>query len=102
MGQGTKVGALLELDLLEGDEEGCLERLGDPDGEFEGPADGWDEGPEEAALLEIGSLEGDGQGCVERLLGDPKKQTPRIWLRSKATQRTGPRDQATQTAMSKT
>ena len=80
MGRGTKAGALLELDLLEGDEEGCTERLGNPDGDFEGPADGWDERPEEAALLEIGSLEGDEQGCVERLLGDPKRQTPRIRL----------------------
>jgi hypothetical protein len=31
---------MLKLGLLEADQEGCAERLGDPDGEVEGPADG--------------------------------------------------------------
>jgi hypothetical protein len=30
--------AILELDLLEGDKEGCDETLGDADGKLEGPA----------------------------------------------------------------
>ena len=33
-------GALLKLGWIEGDEEGCAEALGDPDGEVEGPVDG--------------------------------------------------------------
>ena len=56
--------------MLEGDEEGCAETLGDADGELEGPADGPDEGPEEGALLKLGLLEGDEEGCAETL-GDP-------------------------------
>ena len=53
--------------MLEGDEEGCAERLGDPDGEGEGPTDGCNEGPEEGALLKPGLFEGDEEGCAERL-----------------------------------
>ena len=67
---GPKVGALLQLGWLEGDDEGWAERLGDPDGEVEGPVDGRDEGPEEGALLQLGWLEGDDEGWAERL-GDP-------------------------------
>ena len=57
--------------MLEGDEEGCVETLGDPDGGVKSAVDGSDVGPEEGALLEtLGSLEGDEEGCVETL-GDP-------------------------------
>jgi hypothetical protein len=60
--------ALHKLGLLEGDEEGCAETLGDADGELEGPVEGSDVegpvegsdiGPEEGALLKLGLLEGD-------------------------------------------
>ena len=55
--EGAEEGALLKLGLLsKGNEEGCAEKLCDPDGEVEGPLGGWDEGPEECALLKIGLL----------------------------------------------
>ena len=41
---GLEQRALLKLGLLQGDEEGCTESLGHPDGEVEGPVDGGDEG----------------------------------------------------------
>jgi hypothetical protein len=53
-GVGGAEGALLTLGLLEGDEEGCAETLGDPDADVEGPVDGSIEGPEEGALLTLG------------------------------------------------
>ena len=46
-------------------EEGWAERLGDPDGNVEGPLDGCDEGPEDGALLKLGLLEGDEEGCPD-------------------------------------
>jgi hypothetical protein len=52
--EGSEEGILpKELGLLEGDEEGRVETLGNADGELEGPVDGPDEGPEEGALLKI-------------------------------------------------
>jgi hypothetical protein len=51
--------ALLELGWLKGDQEGCAETLGDPDGELGGPVKGTDEGLDEGPLLELGLLEGD-------------------------------------------
>ena len=56
--------------MLEGDEEGWAETLGDAelaDGELEGPVDGSDEGLEEGALLKLGLLEGDEEGWAETL-----------------------------------
>ena len=44
--------------MLEGDEEGCVDVLGDPSGELEDPVDGSDEGLEECPLLKLGLLEG--------------------------------------------
>ena len=38
--EGPEEGALLKLGLLEGDDEGWAETLGDPDGGVEGPVDG--------------------------------------------------------------
>ena len=58
---------MLTLDLVEGDEEGSPETLGDPDGELEDPVDGKDEGPEEGAWLKLGLLEGDEEGSAETL-----------------------------------
>ena len=52
---------------LEGDEEGCAESLGDPDGEVKGPVDDHDDGRREGALLRHGLLEGDEEGCAETL-----------------------------------
>ena len=42
----------------DGPELGAAETLGDTDGELEGPADDWDEGPAEGTLLKLGLLEG--------------------------------------------
>ena len=42
--------------MLKGDEEGCAEKLCDPDGEVEGPLDGCDEGPKECTLLKASLL----------------------------------------------
>jgi hypothetical protein len=53
--------------LFEADEEGYAERLGDPDGELEGPADSADEGLDEGGLLKLGLLEADKEGCAETL-----------------------------------
>ena len=53
--------------MLDGDEEGCVEPLGDPDGGVEGAVVDSDEGPEEGALLKLGSLEGNEEGWAERL-----------------------------------
>ena len=58
--------------MLEGDEEGRAESLGDgelADGELDGPVVGSDEGLEEGPLLILGLLEGDEEGCAERLGG---------------------------------
>ena len=52
--------------MLQGDEDGWAETLGDSDGEVQGPVIcGFDEGPEEGALLKLGSLEGDEGICTE-------------------------------------
>ena len=67
---GTEEGALLQLGVLAGDEEGWTETLGDPDGEVEGPVDGGHDGSEGGALLQLGLLEGDEEGWAETL-GDP-------------------------------
>jgi hypothetical protein len=58
--------------LLEGDEEGCAEILGDAelaDAELEGQVDGSDERLEEGQLLKLGFLEGVEEGFAE-VLGD--------------------------------
>ena len=63
LNKGPEEGALLKLGLLilgllEGDEDGSADQLGDPEGEFEALVDDWDEGPEEDALHKLGLLEG--------------------------------------------
>jgi hypothetical protein len=58
--------------LLEGDEEGCAEILGDEelaDADLEGQVDGSDKGLEEGQLLKLGLLEGAEEGFAE-ILGD--------------------------------
>jgi hypothetical protein len=58
--------------LLKGDEEGCVEILGDAelaDGELEGQVDGPDKGLEEGQLLKLGLLEVIEEGFAE-ILGD--------------------------------
>jgi hypothetical protein len=47
--------------LLEGDEEGSAEKLGDADGELNGPVDGSDKGLKEGALLKLGTVVADGE-----------------------------------------
>ena len=69
-------GALLKLGLLEGDEDGWAERLGDSDGDVEGPSDGNVEGPVEGALLKLGLLEGDEDSWAERLGDQSLKLRP--------------------------
>ena len=63
--EGAEEGALLKLDLLQGNEEGWAERLCFPDGEVEGSLDGSDEGPEEGSLLTLGLLELCGGECQQ-------------------------------------
>jgi hypothetical protein len=56
--------------LLEGDEEGCAEILGDTelaDAELEGPVVGSDERLEEGQLLKLGLLEVAEEGFAEAL-----------------------------------
>jgi hypothetical protein len=45
--------AVGDQDLLEGDKVGWAETLGNEDGELECPVDGSDEGPDEGALLKL-------------------------------------------------
>ena len=73
--------ALLNLGLLKGDEEeGWAERLGDAEGQVEGPVEGGDECRQEGALLNLGLLKGDDEeGWAERL-GDPKGQVEGRWM----------------------
>ena len=59
--------------MLIGNEEGCVETLGDSGGELEGSAYGLDKGPEIVSAqlkLVVGLLESDKEGCAETL-GNP-------------------------------
>ena len=60
--EGPEEGTLLKLGWLEGDDDGCAEALGEPDGEVEGTLEGSDDGPEEGTLLKLGWLEGEDEG----------------------------------------
>ena len=53
LGDQDDEGGPLKLGLLEGDEDGWGESLGDEDGELECPVEGSDDGPEEGALLKL-------------------------------------------------
>jgi hypothetical protein len=72
--------------LLEDDDDGCAETLGDPDGEVEGPVDDSDEDGEEGALLTIGLPAGydDGRGlCLRHLITQMPTSKARRLARTK-------------------
>jgi hypothetical protein len=64
---GLEEGGLLRLGLLQGDEGGSAETLGNSYGELEGLVDGSDDGLDEGALLRLGLFEGDEGGSAETL-----------------------------------